>query len=420
MLIFLLLSTFHFSNAQKLVEKPFQPKDSHAPKEYALAWADEFNAFQLDTTEWFYRDGIDRQMTIMAQENVILDHDNLNIVCQAGQFRAHPEVYRVKEGKDFFNQKGGGVISEWRFREGYFEARCKMLNAPLWHPAFWLERANSNPENNSLKTFTTYSEIDIMETEPNHATWQSIRVHDWVSGGEHRKIPIKVKENDWGRTYCTDQHGEWFVWGMKLTHEKAMFYENDSLVATVEIPEDYVRDARNIILSCLSIKSPKESGIQKFDWVRFYEPETMRASTTKECENLIQHTSIVGKDIFDTKVEKASGGYCQNIVNAKKGDFIRYRVYISEKGKYNIKLGYLPQKQAQGTWNLSIDGVAQGEEIDQKGKAKFKSFDLGEKTFDRVGFHEFKFEMDVANGTTGSGTFDYLEVTKLDPEITKK
>ncbi len=378
--------------------------DGFAPDGYVMAWRDDFDSEDLNVNDWFYRDGIDRNLTIMARENVILEHGELNLVCQVGDFAVVEGQYGHQGDPARYSFKGAGVISDWRFSEGYYEARSYMLGADHWHPAFWLEQANANlapGAENSLLRWNSKAEIDIMECEPQWPVAQSIRIHDWVTGGEHRRLPPPP-----GMTPSSDQSEDWFIWGMQLTRDQAIFYENGVHVITVDIPEDFVRDPRNLILSCLTIKNPTQSGIQKFDWVRYYEPQTLRDHPRKECELLIQQTSLVGMDFGDRRDANASNGYLQIAQNVQPGDDIQYRIYVNESGDYDITLGG-GRGEGCGQWQLQIDGDDHGPVIDQAGPETYDTWNLGTRHFPTAGYYVFRF---VAQGE-GDGAFDYIELT---------
>lgn len=383
------------------------PEDpGHAPAGYTLAWEDRFDGKDLDTEHWFYRDGVDRGRTVMAQENAMVEHGELNLVCQVGNFRIDPDTYPRADASKTYHYKGIGVISRWRFGKGYYEARSRMLSGDLWHPAFWLETANPEPGTNHLLTFHNRTEIDIMETEPQLSSTQSIRVHDWLTRGEHRRLP-DVKTVGW--TPSSDQALGWFTWGMDLTREQAVFYEDGREVVAVDMPDDFLRSPMNIILSCVTIKEPTHGGIQKFSFVRFYESDALRAAERKECEDLIQRTSIVGEDFLDRRDSDAEYNWIQDARNAKAGDTVTYRVYITDPGRYHLTFGGENDDHARGEWRLDINGENQGGPIGPQRVAE-GPVDLGIKSFERPGYHDFTFTLADDHGHPCGFGFDYLEL----------
>ncbi|MBB6429783.1 glycoside hydrolase family 16 protein [Algisphaera agarilytica] len=409
-----LIAGVAFTAAAPLFAQPHtgDPEESFAPDGYELAWEDDFNGHQLDHDKWFYRNGIDRGRTVMSRDNVILDHGHLNLVVQSGDFRINRETYPYYNGeRDTFNYVGAGVISDWRFSLGYYEARSKMLDAHYWHPAYWLEVVNADDDNNLLR-FHNRAEIDIMECEPQWPVAQSIRVHDWLTGGEHRKLPPKDPKTKHNMTIASDQSLGWYVWGMELTEDQAIFFENGRHVVTVDIPDDYRRDPMNIILSCVTIKDPEDSGIQKFDWVRYHEPASLRESDRKECERLIQFTSLVGPDFMDERDTEASNGWRQRASNAKKGDFVTYRVYVNEPGEYAVKLRTFAEDDATGAWRLTIDGEKQGKPIRADKSTGYVEWELGTKAFAEKGYAEFTLTCVNAKGKGAVLDFDWIELVK--------
>lgn len=374
----------------------------YAPPGYTLVWEDDFNGSELDLDRWFYRDGISRGRVLMPKENVRLRDGALELHCTVEKTRVKPGQYRIHgeyEPKDEYDLGGAGIISDWRFSDGYFEARSLMVKASFWHPAFWLERAHADGDN-SLLMFDNRSEIDILECEPQRSTEQSIRIHDWVTGGEHRKLPPQ------GMTKASDQRAGWFVWGMKLTRAQADFYENGKLVSSVKIPENWVRDPRNIILSSLTIGDPTEGGVQRFDWVRYYEPDSLRQSLVKDCELLRYETSLLGKNFVEARDKNASGGIYQVANNARLGDHVRYMVHVPAAGDYGVRLNSFTPKGDTGKWQLLIDGKPQGHAISGT------SSDLGNATFSRPGDYEFKFKCIDSPGDSSSFGFDSIELVK--------
>ncbi|MEM0913719.1 MAG: hypothetical protein AAGK09_03825 [Planctomycetota bacterium] len=388
------------------------PDESFAPEGYVLAWEDDFNQGSLDHSKWFYRDGIDRGRTLLSRDNVILDHGVLNLVCQPGTFKIDRASYaRYRGDQDTFHYKSAGIISDWRFSEGYFETRSLMLSAPYWHPAFWLEVVSAG-ENDHLLGFYNVSEIDIMECEPQWPVAQSLRIHDFVTGGEHRKLPPKDESVGHNMTIASDQSLGWFVWSLKLTREQAIFYENGKHILTVDIPDDYRRDARNIILSCVTIKEPTESGIQQFDWVRYHEPVALRENPVKECENLIQRTSLVRDAIQDVFDDGASDGIYRRTIGARPGDEITFRIYITEPGTQRIALRTFSDDEPAGAWQLTIDGKPVAEPIVPGPQPGFAEWDLGDVPIDAEGYHDF--QLTCVDAEPGGATvgFDAITISK--------
>ena len=367
---------------------------------YSLAWHDEFDGDELDLDNWFYRDGIDRARTFLSRDFVKLNEGALELHCGIKPVDLGPDNphRRHNHGKTYeddgvYELTAAGVITDWRFSDGYYETRSFIIDAEKWHPAYWLERAHAD-DNNSLLQFAYRSEIDIFETELQFSTKQSIRLHDWVTNGEHRKIPK-------GMTRSSDQRGRWVVWGMKLTRDDAEFFEDGKRVAYVEIPDDFVRDPRNMILSCVTLKNPKKGGIQRFDYVRYYAPDAVRESLQKEFELLMVETSLIDKKFVDGYDDRASGGAYQKATGAEPGDHVRYKIYVADPGTYQLNLKTFMPKVNQGAWTVAIDGRRQAEF-----KAGTEMLALGSHHFEKPGYYEVKF---TCARSTPEGAALYLD-----------
>ena len=151
--------------------------------EWKLAWSDEFDGTELDTTKWEYRTHIwGKRHPCFSEDGVILDgksnaifriFENDGEICsphlQTGtSWIDTPYTDEAMFGAVEKDEKPGLVWPIGKFREpkylhkyGYYECRCKLQRQEGWWSAFWLQSpvigTSANPEQSGI-------EVDIMES----------------------------------------------------------------------------------------------------------------------------------------------------------------------------------------------------------------------------------------------------------------
>ena len=162
--------------------------DGHEPSllpdgNWKLAWADEFDGKELDTTKWEYRTNIwGRRHPCFSEDGVILDGNSNAVfkifekdgeICsphlQTGSNwidspRTNDDVAnKVKHEDNSGLQWPIGKLTEPKFthRYGYYECRCKLQKYAGWWSAFWLQ---SQIIGSSLDPGLSGIEVDIMES----------------------------------------------------------------------------------------------------------------------------------------------------------------------------------------------------------------------------------------------------------------
>ncbi len=129
-------------------------------------------------------------------------------------------VISVNQHKDAtlpkdFTHSTGFIKSKKKFLYGYFEAECKLMDAP-WVSGFWM----SNNERN------WWTEIDICENAPGvvynrHDLNSNIHVFKAPKGkGDVKKHFSRTKKYYFPKELQADYH----VWGLEWTTEYIRFY----------------------------------------------------------------------------------------------------------------------------------------------------------------------------------------------------
>lgn len=144
--------------------------------EWELAWADEFDGTELDTSKWDYRLSmmgklhpawVDRGVHLDGNSNAVftlIEENGLPVSAQlqTGYNFMDEPVTETKFGADHL-QWNIGKLKENKFTHtyGYYECRCRLQQKPGWWSAFWIQSPIIGA---SLDSQYTGTEIDIMES----------------------------------------------------------------------------------------------------------------------------------------------------------------------------------------------------------------------------------------------------------------
>jgi hypothetical protein len=132
-----------------------------------------------------------------------------------------------------------------------------------------------------------------------------------------------------------------------------------------------------------------------------------------ECEDLPTATSQ-----YDTNTDYTAGGASRGKYNSANlnamNDYVEYTVNVPETGTYTI---YVKDRIAKnkGKYQLTIDGINQGSEVDQYGDpSTFRESSLGLVTLNTSGNKLFRFTVTGQNGNSDGFAlgFDYIDLVK--------
>ncbi|MGM8362018.1 family 16 glycosylhydrolase [Flavobacterium sp. ARAG 55.4] len=205
-----------YADSIKLEKAPkrFNDKFPLSDQKNATKWtllkesSDEFDSKKLNETKWFPNNPKwkGRAPTYFHPSNVSLEKGELVI-----KLNQHKDE-KLPEG---FTHSTGFIVSKEKFLYGYFEAECKLMDAP-WVSGFWMS--------NSTKDWWT--EIDICENAPGVVQNR----HDLNSNIHVFKSPEdqgNVKSH-FSRTekyyFPKELQADYHVWGLEWTAEYIRFY----------------------------------------------------------------------------------------------------------------------------------------------------------------------------------------------------
>lgn len=160
--------------------KKFEVKN-HEPSflpdgDWELAWADEFDGTELDSTKWDYRTSMmGREHPAWVKDGVTLDGKS-NAVFTLMMKDGKPVSSQLQTGYNFMDEpvvetKFGADHLQWNIGKlhenkfthgyGYYECRCRLQQKTGWWSAFWIQ---SPVIGSSLDPKDSGVEIDIMES----------------------------------------------------------------------------------------------------------------------------------------------------------------------------------------------------------------------------------------------------------------
>ncbi|WP_282122149.1 family 16 glycosylhydrolase [Algibacter mikhailovii] len=180
--------------------------------------SDEFNKNALDESNWYPNNPKwkGRPPTYFHGSNVSLENNELVI-----QINKHGNAV-LPEG---FTHSTGFIKSKNKFLYGYFEAECKLMDAP-WVSGFWMTNAGKN----------WWTEIDICENAPGleynrHDLNSNIHVfRSPKENGDVKKHFSRTKKYYFPEELQADYH----VWGLEWTPEYIRFYIDGILFREAE------------------------------------------------------------------------------------------------------------------------------------------------------------------------------------------
>ena len=144
------VDTFDFSMAvvRKSDRLPLSDQDNKGQWKFSNKYSDEFEGKALNTKRWYPNNPKwkGRKPTYFHGSNVKLENGELVIRVNQHQGEALP---------DGFTHSTGFIKSKQRFLYGYFEAECRLMDAP-WVSGFWMTNVDRD----------WWTEIDICENAP--------------------------------------------------------------------------------------------------------------------------------------------------------------------------------------------------------------------------------------------------------------
>ena len=278
------------------------------PSGATLAFEDNFDGPNLDTSEWRYRlggrlDGYNRA------ENVSIVNGKLRIDLKEESFQG-------------YNYTCGGIISKQAFGYGYYETKVKMTNKKGWHTSFWVMGAGQGVEQ--------VLEIDGFEVDSVFP--------DEVKTNAHHYKPFRTvygSETYEGVNTATAFHTYAFEW----TPWAVYFYVNDVLIRTLEVPGPHIE--QNLWLTSLALdywsRGIEGDTFVEFEYIRYYEKDygtTIPATATlvdngdsgyAETGSWTSSSAVYGADDTNTRYSNTIGNTATWTPNLPtSGDYLVY------------------------------------------------------------------------------------------------
>lgn len=256
---------------------------AQAPANYALVWADEFNAATPDTVHWKYR--IDASgASYQRAENVVLDSGKLRINLKKENY----------QGKAY---TGGGIITTTPRRYGYYEVSVKMAGSYGWHEAFWTSYLSGfDDPNPAYHLLPGRLEIDCFEHyagyAPNYFTYGAI---EWA--------PIHGNANRDYQTVMPDLSTSYNTFGFEYTPDYLNYFFNGTLLKTIDTRDLPAHDLYLWLTTIATKTDAADSGAVFFDYLRCYEISPGNYATRKVpfinyLDSLRGATKSVGRDLW--------------------------------------------------------------------------------------------------------------------------
>lgn len=240
---------------------------------YELVFYDEFEGDKVDLDKWFYRrvgldgGGYDSPGQIsVADGNMVL----------TGEYREDGEY-----GPGWY---GADIKVKDRYKQGYFEIRCKCIPGGEYWSAFWIQAGNPYEALYS-KGGIGGAEIDIMEA----MSYGKLMKHNSISstihcagvGGE----PEGFQSCHLGSFYANDIYSEYNTYGLKWTEEEYIFYVNGVETTRSSFGDGVSQVAEDVVVSiCMpqDISHDKEFREHMYvDYVKIYQtPEEQKNNDT--------------------------------------------------------------------------------------------------------------------------------------------
>ena len=138
-------------------------------------------------------------------------------------------------------------------------------------------------------------------------------------------------------------------------------------------------------------------------------PEPDSSSSGLQFDELTANSlpPFTASDIADAG---ASNGSLSNFSAFAQGHWVEYSVYVKTPGTYSVALRSQLSPDS-GKYQLYVDGLAQGNEVDQyAATSEFADFELGKVTFLKPGYKIFRFEVTGKNDASSGYALRFDEM----------
>ncbi len=204
---------------------------------YELVFCDEFDGDRLDTEAWRYRGNGPRRGGFNGKEAVRLEDGNLILTASYLENGSYGEGWYA-----------GAVALNKRYKNGYFEIRCKCNPGGQFWSAFWLQA--EHPYDHDLsRGGVGGAELDIFEAmegaAKNKAVRNSVSQTIHCNGGDDDKENLDSRVL--GFFKGNNIYEEYNTYGLQWTETEYIFYINgvettrsNFSLGVSEVPEEVI------------------------------------------------------------------------------------------------------------------------------------------------------------------------------------
>jgi beta-glucanase (GH16 family) len=290
-------------------QSPQTAKADPPSSTYTLTFGDDFDGTTLDTAKWTARTD--------AGHNSAQKASNLSVSGGALHIALKAETTTV--GSSTYGFTGGGVISNQRFRYGYYETRAKINAGPGWHSAFWSMCVDPATTNVSCQK----TEIDGFEIDSKNPSSIRNNIFDWGAGGS--EVTTGVYNSG------VDSSSGWHTYGYDYDETGVRFYTDGVLVKTLAYTGSlHQEDWMNIWFSTIAFNDYPNAA-------------TLPASVDVDYVHYFQKAVYVDND------GPTSSGYHETGTWAASG--------LSGWGKSSTRFAYAGQGTASWEATAPVDGT---------------------------------------------------------------
>ncbi|WP_163174127.1 family 16 glycosylhydrolase [Bacteroides sp. 51] len=225
-------------------------QNPEAPAGYKLVWADEFDSPKLDASKWKHRIG-KSGTSYQRAENVSISDGKLVIDLK-------------KEKHQDMEYTGGGIISKFPVKYGYFEVGARLDTGYGWHESFWTTWMSGFDDKRPEFKNMPRLEIDCFEHYTRHDE------HIFSYGA----IQWYPEHGDVNRDFVTtteDLSQTYNRFGFEFTPDYMNYYYNGRLLKTINTRQ-LPQHEQYLWLTCIANQpDATPSGTVYFDYIRWYE-----------------------------------------------------------------------------------------------------------------------------------------------------
>jgi beta-glucanase (GH16 family) len=246
---------------------------------YQLAWHDEFDGSQVDTSKWAFRTDV-KHRSVQLKENVSVNAGILKL-------NLH-QLTTALQGK---LATGAGIISKKQFKYGYYEVKSRLGDKidddkdgktdEGWHHAFWAMAASIDAKGEVNTTYpkSRRTEIDGYENASTHdhaaeSTLSKFTQHViiWQSDGkEYGRVPKTPADITAIPNFNAN---DWHTYGFEWTDNAVTFYVDGKITHSAAYPlTQFEHDDINIWITAMAANwtgKDQENSSAEYDYVRFY------------------------------------------------------------------------------------------------------------------------------------------------------